>query len=106
MFKRKIYDKLVRWKNESDGETAVLIDGARRVGKSTVAEAFGKNEYARRIIVDFAHPKAPVIDVIRNDPGNLDRFFRTLEYEYRVKLVLRREPLMLSDDAGRFAECG
>ena len=97
MFKRKIYDKLVRWKTESDGETAVLIDGARRVGKSTVAETFGKNEYARHIIVDFAHPKSAVIDVIRNDPGNLDRFFKTLEYEYRVKLV-NRNSLIVFDE--------
>lgn len=97
MFKRKIYDKLVRWKKESNGETAVLIDGACRVGKSTVADTFGKNEYARHIIVDFAHPKASVIDVIRNDPGNLDRFFKTLEYEYRVKLV-ERNSLIVFDE--------
>ena len=45
MFKRKIYDKLLKWKKESRGRTAVLIEGARRIGKSTVAEEFGKNEY-------------------------------------------------------------
>ena len=45
MFKRKIYDRLLQWKEESQGRTALMIEGARRVGKSTVAETFGKNEY-------------------------------------------------------------
>ena len=45
MFKRKIYDKLLEWKSESDGKTALLIEGARRIGKSTVVEEFAKNEY-------------------------------------------------------------
>ena len=45
MFKRKIYDKLLEWKAESDGNTALLLEGARRIGKSTVVEAFAKNEY-------------------------------------------------------------
>ena len=45
MFQRKIYDKLLEWKNESDGKTALLIEGARRIGKSTVAEAFAKEAY-------------------------------------------------------------
>ena len=53
MFKRKIYDKLLEWKRESDGKTALLIEGARRIGKSTVAEEFGKNEYETYILVDF-----------------------------------------------------
>ena len=97
MFKRKIYDKLVQWRNESNGDTAVLIDGARRVGKSTVAEAFGQSEYAKHVVVDFAHPKTSVVDVIKNDPGNLDAFFKMLEYEYRVKLV-ERNSLIVFDE--------
>jgi len=97
VFKRKIYNKLLDWKRESNGETAVLIDGARRVGKSTVAEAFGQNEYERHVIVDFAHPKASVVEAIKNDPGNLDAFFKTLEYAYRVKLV-KRKSLIVFDE--------
>ena len=54
MFKRKIYDKMLQWKNESDGETALLVEGARRIGKSTVVEEFAKNEYESYILVDFA----------------------------------------------------
>ena len=54
MFKRKIYDKLIEWKNESEGKTALMIEGARRVGKSTVAEEFAKNEYESYILIDFS----------------------------------------------------
>ena len=53
VFKRKIYDKLLSWKKESNGETALLIEGARRVGKSTVVEEFAKNEYESYILIDF-----------------------------------------------------
>lgn len=54
MFKRKIYDRLVEWKQESNGKTALLIEGARRVGKSTVAEEFAKKEYKSYILIDFS----------------------------------------------------
>ena len=54
MFKRKIYDKMLQWKNESGGNTALLVEGARRIGKSTVVEEFAKNEYESYILVDFA----------------------------------------------------
>ena len=54
MFRRKIYDTLLSWKKESDGHTALLIEGARRVGKSTVVEEFGKNEYESYILIDFS----------------------------------------------------
>ena len=54
MFRRKIYDKLLEWKSESNGKTALLIEGARRIGKSTVAEEFAKKEYETYILIDFA----------------------------------------------------
>ena len=54
MFRRKIYERLLQWKEESQGKTALMIEGARRVGKSTVAEAFGKNEYETYILIDFS----------------------------------------------------
>ena len=53
MFKRKIYNKLLSWKKETNGEKALLIEDARRIGKSTIAEEFGKNEYKSYIVVDF-----------------------------------------------------
>ena len=54
MFKRKIYSVMQEWKLRSDGKTALLIEGARRVGKSTVVEEFAKNEYRSYILIDFA----------------------------------------------------
>lgn len=54
MFKRKIYNKILEWKKDSDGKTALLIEGARRVGKSTVVEEFAKKEYESYILIDFA----------------------------------------------------
>lgn len=53
VFKRKIYDKLLQWKQTSNGKTALLLQGARRVGKSTVVEEFGKNEYESYLLIDF-----------------------------------------------------
>ena len=54
IFKRKIYNELLQWKRTDEGRTAVLIQGARRVGKSTIAEEFATNEYETHILVDFA----------------------------------------------------
>ena len=53
IFKRKIYDKLLLWKQQRDGQTAVLIEGARRVGKSTIVKQFAENEYESYILIDF-----------------------------------------------------
>ena len=53
MFKRKIYDKILQWKRENNGKTALLIEGARRIGKSTIVEEFAKNEYKSYILIDF-----------------------------------------------------
>ena len=52
-FKRKIYDKLLDWKENSNGKTALLIEGARRIGKSTIVEKFAQNEYDEYILIDF-----------------------------------------------------
>ena len=64
MFERKIYNKLLEWKNESAGKTALLIEGARRVGKSTVAEEFAKKEYKSYILIDFSK----AIRDLKHDP--------------------------------------
>ena len=54
ILRRKIYDQLLQWKNESNGAKAILIEGARRIGKSTIVEEFAKNEYESYILIDFA----------------------------------------------------
>ena len=54
MFKRKVYDKLLKWKNETQGSKAILVEGAHRIGKSTVVEEFAKNNYKSYILIDFS----------------------------------------------------
>ncbi len=77
-FKRRIYDKLLDWKNISSGSTAILIEGARRIGKSTIVEEFAKNEYDDYMILDFATESQEVKDNFQNNIGKLDEFFRML----------------------------
>ena len=77
MFKRKIYDKLLEWKRESNGRTALLIEGARRIGKSTVAEEFGSNEYESYIIIDFSIASKATIELFE-DVSDLDYLFLQL----------------------------
>ena len=75
MLKRKIYDALVIWKNSSKGTTAMMIDGARRVGKSFIAEQFAKAEYKSYILIDFGRAPTDVLDLFVNDSADLDLFF-------------------------------
>lgn len=99
VFKRKIYDKLLEWKKESDGHTAVLIEGARRIGKSTVAEEFGKNEYESYILIDFSIASKATIELFE-DISDLDYLFLQLQLQFRVDLVERRS-LIIFDEVQR-----
>ena len=96
IFRRKIYDELLRWKQTDEGRTAILIQGARRVGKSTVAEQFAKNEYESYILVDFGACSAEV-RALFNDVSNLDRIFMRLQLEYGVELK-RRTSVIIFDE--------
>lgn len=96
MFKRKIYDKLLEWKKETDGRTAVLIEGARRIGKSTVAEEFGKNEYDSYILIDFSIASKATIELFE-DISDLDYLFLQLQLQFRVDLV-ERKSLIIFDE--------
>lgn len=89
MFKRKIYDRLLQWKEESQGRTALMIEGARRVGKSTVAETFGKNEYDSYILIDFSIASQTVKDLFY-DLSDLNFFFLQFQLLYRTDLIERR----------------
>ena len=81
MFKRKIYDKMLQWKNESGGNTALLVEGARRIGKSTVVEEFAKNEYESYILVDFATASKEVRELF-DDVSDLNYLFLQLQLQY------------------------
>ena len=96
IFKRKIYDKLIKWKEESKGSTALLIEGARRIGKSTVAEEFAKNEYRSYILIDFAFAPKLVQDLF-NDVSDLNYIFMQLQLQYAVTLH-ERESLIIFDE--------
>ncbi len=96
MFKRKIYDKLLEWKKESDGKTALLIEGARRIGKSTVAEEFGKNEYETYILVDFSTASKTVRELF-DDVSDLDYIFLQLQLQYKKDLI-ERKSLIIFDE--------
>lgn len=96
MFRRKIYDKLLEWKKESDGHTALLVEGARRIGKSTVVEEFGKKEYECYILIDFAFAPQSVKDLFL-DMSDLNYFFLQLQLQYHVDLV-ERKSLIIFDE--------
>ena len=97
MLKRKIYDELVAWKSSSNGTTAMMIDGARRVGKSYIAEAFAKAEYKSYILIDFAKCPNEVKDYFVKHMNDLDTFFMLLSTYYGVKLY-ERESLIIFDE--------
>lgn len=96
MFRRKIYDKLLGWKTESDGRTALLIEGARRVGKSTVVEEFAKNEYESYILIDFSRASKAVKELFE-DISDLDYLFLQLQLQYKVDLHERRSLIIFDE---------
>ena len=78
IFKRKIYDKLLEWKNLSVGGSAAFLEGARRIGKSTIVEEFAKNEYDDYMILDFAREGKDIRENFIENMDHLDVFFRNL----------------------------
>lgn len=101
MLKRKIYDKLSEWKKSSDGSTAVLIDGARRVGKSCTVKEFAKNEYKSHIVIDFGIASKEVLDLFTNESFNFDLFFAKLSAFYATPLY-KRDSVIVFDEVQQF----
>ena len=99
--KRKIYDKLSDWKNTSNGDTALLIDGARRVGKSYIAESFAKENYKSYILIDFNKANKDVCDLFINYLDDLDTLFMYLSSYYNTKLY-KRESAIIFDEVQMF----
>lgn len=96
IFKRKIYDKILNWKRNSMGSSALLIEGARRVGKSTIAEEFARNEYASYILIDF-NAASPLTKSLFDDLTDLDYIFLTLQATYH-KTLERRKSVIIFDE--------
>lgn len=87
--KRKIYNQLLKWKQTTHGEVAILIEGARRIGKSYIAEEFGRNEYETYLLIDFSKCGPEIIDLFEHGFNNLDDLFLKLSAYYDVKLLPR-----------------
>lgn len=98
--KRKIYKSLLDWKNSVNGTKALMIEGARRIGKSTVAEEFGRNEYKSYILIDFNSASKKVKSLF-DEISNLDIFFQDLSLEYGIRLY-KRESLIIFDEIQKF----
>lgn len=103
MFKRKVYNKLLAWKRQSDGHSALLIEGARRIGKSTIAEEFAKNEYSSYVMVDFSLVTDEFRQVFLDTRTDLDSFFLYLSATYGASLV-RRDTLIVFDEVQLFPQ--
>lgn len=101
MLKRKIYNELVTWKKNSNGSTAMMIDGARRVGKSYIAESFASAEYKSHILIDFGKAPKDVLDLFVNDSSDLDLFFSKLSAFYSTVLYAR-ESLIIFDEVQQY----
>ena len=97
ILKRKMYNKLLTLKKELNGKKAFLIEGARRIGKSTICEEFGKNEYKSYILIDFAKCPDEVKGYFQKHMNDLDTFFMLLSTYYGVKLF-ERESLIIFDE--------
>lgn len=96
MFKRKVYDQLLEWKKEWNGKYACLLEGARRVGKTTIAEEFARNEYDSYILIDFSNTSKEILDIF-DDISKLDRFFLRLQMETGVELYERRSVIIFDE---------
>ena len=99
--KRKIYDTLVQWKREDAGHTAMLIDGARRVGKSYIAEEFAKAEYQSYILIDFNRVSKEITDLFEHYLNDLDTFFLYLSNYYNVRCY-EHNTLIIFDEVQLF----
>ena len=96
IFKRKLYEKMLQWKQERDGATALLIKGARRVGKSTLAEEFAKREYESYIMIDFTEAAQEVRNLFE-DVSNVDDLLFQLQYFYNVRLTPRKSVIIFDE---------
>lgn len=100
IFKRKAYDTLWEWKNNSDGKYAILVEGARRVGKSTLVEEFAKKEYKSYILIDFSSASNDIKNCF-DDISDLDRFFLMIQTYTGVQLI-ERESVIVFDEVQLF----
>lgn len=101
IFKRKIYQQLLDWKNDTNGDKALLIEGARRIGKSTIVEEFGRNEFKSYILIDFNKASDAVRSAFENYLNDLDTFYLILSTEYKTPLY-KKQSLIIFDEVQKY----
>ena len=101
ILRRKVYEKLLSWKENWAGKRALLVQGARRIGKSTIVEEFAKNEYESYILINFQTDLNKVENLFKNDISDLDTFFRNLSLIYGKRLI-ERKSLIIFDEVQLF----
>lgn len=95
-FRRKIYDALLKWKDDSHGKSAVLVEGARRVGKSTIVEQFARDQYESYILIDFNQASRET-KMLFDDLTDLDYIFLTLQASYHTSLTKRKSVIVFDE---------
>lgn len=101
IFKRKAYDKLLKWKEECNGSRAIMVEGARRIGKSTIVEEFAKNEYESYLMIDFSKVNNTIKSYFYDYIEDPDTLFMFLTSAYNVNLH-RRKSVIIFDEVQRF----
>jgi predicted AAA+ superfamily ATPase len=96
MYKRKIYEKMLAWKQENAGRYALMIEGARRVGKSTIVKKFAENEYDSYIMINFAEVSETVTRLF-NDLSDVDYIFLQLQLQYNTSLHKRKSVIIFDE---------
>lgn len=96
VFKRKIYEQMLNWKRSRNGETALLLEGARRIGKSTVVEEFARNEYESYLLIDFSKT-SPEVNALFRDLSDLDYIFIRLQVIFNVHLTERKSVIIFDE---------
>ncbi len=95
--KRKIYNELLEWKNKRNGATAVIIEGARRIGKSYIVEEFARNEYDSYLLIDFNKADKVVWEWFDNYLEDLDTLLMNLQIHYGVRLTPRKSVIIFDE---------
>lgn len=103
--KRKIYDQLLQWKQEKKGTTALMIEGARRVGKSYIAQEFARNEYESSILIDFSKAPKRVFDWFDEYLEDVDTLLQNIQLHYKKKLIPRKS-LIIFDEVQKCPKAG
>lgn len=95
--RRKIYDRMLEWKREKDGRTALLIEGTRRIGKSYIAEEFARNEYESYILIDFSKVSSRIKEWFDDYLEDIDTLLQNIQLYYKTKLTPRKSVIIFDE---------